>query len=327
MKTASCAYGIIFAVSALVGGERTALAQDTEEGFVESFKTFFKPNWERDFSVAVGVKVWLNDWTANSFLTTTSGFGVGNNVFSISATDISPDLITSDIEPTPIPQVAIAYKRLIIIGSYYPETSFDFDTVEAQVTTNISGNVEATVTNNISFEPTAEREEWDVALGVSIFHPYVSILGGYKQIDQEFRFNIPSTQTISVVGAQNPAPVSGENSSGADIKISGPIVGISGAAPFGNSDFGMYGSYAHGFMDADITNIGQPTETTSADYDVAELAFFYAPDISQWLPQKLLSGTTFFAGYRYQNIETNRGEMNPRTDVTKGFMAGLNLNW
>ena len=45
-----------------------------------------------------------------------------------------------------------------------------------------------------------------------------------------------------------------------------------------------------------------------------------------------LSAATVYAGYRYQDIETDfeglfARPFGNRTDTTKGFVAGINLSW
>jgi hypothetical protein len=315
----ACAMGLILVVT-----ESSALAQEDKEGFVESFSNFFRPNWQEDLSVSVGAKVWMNEWTRDSFIRSGESLQIpvtgGSIGIDVSTRDTAPDTFISGIEPTPIPQATISYKRLLIVGSYYPETEFDFPTTELTTTSTVSsGGSAVNLIRTTRFETTAEREEWDVGLGVTILDPYLAILGGYKEIDQKLTlFQLTTTTT---------PPSSSSRTANARIKLNGPIIGISGSAPFGKTDFGLYASYAHGFMDADITDPGEPTATRDAAYDVMEFAFIYAPGIKRWLPQMPLSGTTLFAGYRYQNIETEIPNAGDRTDTTRGFIAGLNLHW
>ena len=68
-----------------------------------------------------------------------------------------------------------------------------------------------------------------------------------------------------------------------DVDIEGPTIGIAASVPIG-SGFGMYGSYAHGFMDTKIRTVfgeGDFDIGTSPDFDtsynVAELGFTYTP--------------------------------------------------
>jgi hypothetical protein len=297
----------IVAATAACLSPPSASAQEAEEGFVESFSNFFRPNWEKDFSATVGVKVWMNDWTRDSFLSDRIGFNFADTDIIINTSDTRPDTEISDTEVTPIPQASLRYRRLILVGSYYPETDFDFPDSEATITAITDPDAGA-VEQITRFSGSAERKEWDIALGVNILFPYFTILGGYKEIDQTTDQGFTETKNFydsnGVLTGTNTRSVSGTGK----ININGPFIGFAGSAPFGNSGFGMYGSYAHGFMDTDITDSGEPTHTYDADYDVAELAVFYAPDIKQyikqWLPQIPLFGTSLYLGYRFQNIET-----------------------
>lgn len=172
---------------------------------------------------------------------------------------------------------------------------------------------------------TAEREEWDAGLGILIL-PNVAILGEYKDISQD----IQSTFTQDVV--QNGVPVvTGQPAgmSSTDIEIKGPTIGIAGSVPIAHG-FGLYGSYAHGFMDVDITDQGAPEFDADADYDVAELGFTYTHGTEEFIPFALLSAATVYAGYRWQHIETDFSDAantEDRTDTTRGFVAGVNLSF
>jgi hypothetical protein len=325
-------------VLTLAGGQG-ALAQEAEEGFVESFANFFQPNWERDFSVTVGVKVWLNEWTRDSFISQDFGFPQFPTTFFLASGQSStrPQTQISDIEPTPIPQIGIRYKRLVVAASYYPETDFDFPISESTIFTNLfpsPGGGVLGISGTRRFDTTAEREEWDAALGVYVLYPYVVILGGYKEIDQKFSETVTDNflTTLDGVGQQS----SSSALSSSKIKISGPTIGISGSAPMAYG-FGLYANYAHGFMDSDITELRPGTTATvpvaatfDAEYDVAEFGFTY--NTKEWLPHMPLSVATVYAGYRYQDIETEFEGLfampfGNRKDTTKGFVAGINLSW
>ena len=103
--------------------------------------------------------------------------------------------------------------------------------------------------------------------------------------------------------------------------------------------FGVYASYAHGFMDAKIRELCIRTplpvartlerQDFDADYDVAELRILLHPRHGWLAPHMPLSAATVYAGYRYQNISTEFDEpgFQDRSDVTKGFAVGLNLTF
>ncbi len=310
----------------------------------DGFSGFLQPDWERDFSLTLGVKVWVNEWTRDTFFFENTqvpdllngivigGLDLSGTIFT-NRTDQSPTVQTSDIEPTPIPQLSVRYKWLLLSGSYYPETDFEFRTAQTNFTvTQTLANFTDVRTDQFTFlrTTTAEREEWDAGLGILI-HPNVAILGGYKQIDQEI--GISSTLDIlSNVAAPVTAAPGGRSSS--EIEIRGPTIGVAGSVPI-TGGFGLYASYARGFMDVDITdtNIVAGTSTTrdsDAEYDVAELGFSYTHGTKEFIPFALLSAATVYAGYRWQHIETDFSDVpntEDRTDTTRGFVAGVNLSF
>lgn len=315
----------------------------------DGFSGFLQPDWEKDFSATLGVKVWVNEWTRDSFPNRAlvapdlSPLGIPNTLDTISAgfTSQRPQTQTSeDVEPTPIPQLSIRYKWLLLSGSYYPETEFDFrtttDTVAiSQNILDLSGNVLATTTTQGTFfdTTTAERKEWDAGLGILVL-PNVAILGGYKEIKQDVRdvFTLDiATDGVPVV-TDLPAGTSSQ-----ELEIKGPTIGIAGSVPIAHG-FGLYGSYAHGFMDVDITDVfvaANGTSTTDetdtdADYDVAEVGFTYTRGTKEFIPSAPLSAATVYAGYRWQHIETDFSDQpntEDRTDTTRGFVAGVNLSF
>lgn len=69
--------------------------------------------WTKDFSVAIGAKVWVNEWRTS--------FSPVNKPGAVIT------VLSKDTEPTPIPVASVRYKNFFISGSYYPETEFDFN--------------------------------------------------------------------------------------------------------------------------------------------------------------------------------------------------------
>ena len=282
----------------------------------DGFSGFLSPDWSRDFSATVGVKIWINDWQRDSFIT--SPTLVDPSVFEgatiVGATDTAPDNQESDIEPVPIPQLSARYKWLFVTGSYYAKTGFDFDNSETQLSLVTDDGRPARFTTG-TVSTSGDRYEWDASGGIYV-HPYVAILGGYKKVRQA----IDQTQTVVF-----PEPVTLRSFS--DIDIGGPTIGIAASVPIGRG-FGVYTSYAHGFMDAEILDSGFPEEVFDADYDVAEAGFSYTHGMDQLMPHLPLSAATVYAGYRYQNISTAFDEpAQDRADVTKGFAVGVNLTF
>jgi hypothetical protein len=323
-------------VLTLAGGQ-IAFAQEEGE------TAFSKPDWRKDFSVTIGVKVWVNEWTRDSFPTRSAltsdvidqlgGSGTIESVFGPSG---RPQTQTSeDVEPTPIPQFSVRYKWLVLSGSYYPETEFEFRTTADPLTiTQVQDFIGIRTTQTTIFDTTtAEREEWDAGLGIFVL-PNVAILGGYKEIDQNVVdvFTIDQIVTDNVFGTTESRGLPAGTSS-SEIEIKGPTIGIAGSVPIAHG-FGIYASYAHGFMDVDLRDVGDDGTVTEGDadaeYDVAEVGFTYTHGTKEFIPFVPLSAATVYAGYRWQHIETDFSDVpntEDRTDTTRGFAAGLNLTW
>lgn len=304
--------------------------QPTQPTVWDGFSGFLSPDWSRDFSASVGVKVWVNEWSRDSFIS--SGFETSDG--AVVAKDTAPDTQESDIEPVPIPQLGMRYKWLFVTGSYYAKTGFDFDDTQALLQADFDGDGFEDARSTSVFSTSGDRYEWDASGGVYV-HPYVAILGGYKKVRQEI--NSSATSTLEEVGL--PA-VTQTATFFSDLEIEGPTIGIAGSVPIGGG-FGMYASYAHGFMDAKIRDVGRSPPTGAsrgefdADYDVAELGFTYTYGLDRLMPDMPLSSATAYAGYRYQNISTDFEEPadeftvppQDRSDVTRGFVVGVNLNF
>jgi len=278
----------------------------------DGFSGFLSPDWDRDFSATLGVKVWVNEWSRDSFISQT--FSLDDDIVTV--TDTAPDSQESGIEPVPIPQLSAKYKWLFVTGSYYSKTQFDFEpTFGVTQLTDPAGNLGDIITR---FETSGERYEWDGSGGIYV-HPYVAILGGYKKVRQ----TIDTTITTTVLGERQPVVRSFSN-----IDIEGPTIGIASSVPIGHG-FGVYATYAHGFMDAEISDDGRADQVSDADYDVAEGGFSYTHGMDQLMPHLPLSAATVYAGYRYQAISTDFQEQGfqDRSDVTKGFAVGVNLTF
>ncbi len=296
----------------------------------DGFSGWLSPDWSRDFSATLGVKVWVNEWSRDSFISQGAERVVvdpdGNPIlFDTTVRDSAPDTQESDIEPVPIPQLSAKYKWLFVTGSYYSKTQFDFEPTFGE--TVLAADPRILITEN-RFETSGERYEWDASGGVYV-HPYVALLGGYKKVRQRINQTITTTDFVD--------DTLFVNSIFSDIDIEGPTIGIAGSVPIGGRGFGMYATYAHGFMDAEIRdgsltfgddNGGEDLEF-DADYDLAEAGFYYSHGMDRLMPHLPLSAATIYAGYRYQAISTDFEEQGDqdRSDVTRGFAVGVNLTF
>ncbi|MGH9198626.1 MAG: hypothetical protein ACRD1T_23195, partial [Acidimicrobiia bacterium] len=220
------------------------------------------------------------------------------------ARDMAPDAQESGIEPVPIPQLSVRYKWLIVTGGYYSKTRFDFGTSEATVEEfTFAGLSELSRTR---FETSGDRYEWDASACIYV-HPYVAILGGYKKVRQR----IDTITTIrDAFGLFTFTDLT-------DIDIEGPTIGIAASVPIGGG-FGMYGSYAHGFLDTKSRTVfrtdgfvfeGGSSPDLDTTYNVAEVGFTYTHGVERLMPHMPLSAASAYAGYRYQRISTDFGEL------------------
>ncbi len=294
----------------------------------DGFSGWLSPDWSRDFSVTLGVKVWVNEWSRDSFISQgLLGAFVDDAgdviIVPVSVVDSAPDSQESDIEPVPIPQLSARYKWLFATGSYYSKTQFDFEPTFGDLRL---GSLTGPLLHRSTFETSGERYEWDASGGIYV-HPYVALLGGYKKVRQTIDQTITITdfvsRTLDIVRSYS------------DIDIEGPTIGIAASVPIGRG-FGVYATYAHGFMDANIRDVTTfPVSSDSgavefdADYDVAEAGFSYSHGMDRLMPHLPLSAATVYAGYRYQAISTDFEEQNvqDRSDVTRGFAVGVNLTF
>jgi hypothetical protein len=298
----------------------------------DGFSGWLSPDWSRDFSATLGVKVWINEWSRDSFISQ-NALALDLNdagqpiVVDVSISDTAPDSQESEIEPVPIPQLSARYKWLFFTGSYYSKTEFDFEpTLGLTRLVAPDGSLGETI-RSVRIDTSGERYEWDASGGIYV-HPYVALLGGYKKVRQTIDQTVTTTDILQTFAV---------GTSFDNIDIEGPTIGIATSVPIGGG-FGVYATYAHGFMDAEIRSVvtspccsddGDQDLEFDADYDVAEAGFSYTHGMDRLMPHLPLSAATVYAGYRYQAISTDFEEQGfqDRSDVTRGFAVGVNLTF
>jgi hypothetical protein len=143
-----------------------------EQTSEEPFKT---ADWRKDFSIAIGTKLWFNEWTTWDVGSTNAA---GGRVITSHDSD--------DYEFTPIPVISVKYQELFVSASYFVDTDYNFPTLSV-------------------FGDRLDRNEWDVAVGYYILPPYLALTVGFKEIKQEFddtnaEFKIDGP-TVGFVGA------------------------------------------------------------------------------------------------------------------------------
>lgn len=308
-------------------------------------------DWDESSSFTIGTKVWFNEWERDVFVQDTAPFiavggGPGNltfNQISINQSDTRPSTATSSTEITPIPQLSVKFKRVFFTGSYFYNTNYDFTQGQStrafrqDLTSNgfpgITSEETVTFTNRLQ----GERTEWD-ANGGFYLNRYLAVLLGYKDITRKNTYiSTPNTSLRFVDSSGNLVPGTTTSNfpgrtgtSFINDDISGLTLGIAGSAPIWNG-FGIYATYAHGFLGGTSTLRDVTGQVSTSDlkvaYDLGELGFSYTQGTSQLFPHMPLSAATFYAGYRYQRLDVNikGSNFNNRTDTTQGFVMGLNL--
>jgi hypothetical protein len=240
---------------------------------------------EKDWNVSVGYKAWMNEWQTSVFSNdiTTAGEYVTS--------------LTSDAKLTSIPVLGVRYKDFFVSGSYYMKTRFSFpeiQTYEQDITTDPVSYYD------LKTKITAERSEWDTALGYYI-NKSIALSLGYKSIKQKY------TQKMDSV------ILSYSDEYESKTKIEGPTVGLMGNVNVGNG-FGLYGNFAYGWLKAEYDGV---SEKDDVRYILNEFGVNHK---AENLP------LVISLGYRYQAMDTTIvGSSHKSPDVTKGFVFGINL--
>ena len=268
------------------------------------------------------MKVWLNEWSRDSFISELAlGDADGGTPVVVLVDDTAPDSQESDIEPVPIPQLSVRYKWLFVTGSYYSKTEFDFEPTfgRTRVVDSAGNPVGDPILRYRALKLQASDTSGMLQAGsmCTPTSPSWAVTRKYaKLLIKYYEQRICLGHSVT--------------SSSSNIDIEGPTIGIAGSVPIGRG-FGMYATYAHGFMDADISDVAWPGTRIEfdADYDVAEAGFSYTHGMDQLMPHLPLSAATVYAGYRYQVISTDFQEQGfqDRSDVTRGFAVGVNLTF
>jgi hypothetical protein len=148
-------------------------AQEQEQASEEPFKA---ADWRKDFSIAIGTKLWFNEWQT---------WDVQDFIFDPISGNFEQTQISAhdsdDYEFTPIPVISVKYHELFVSASYFVRTDYNFPTLN----------------------PDVDRYEWDVAVGYYVLPPYLALTVGFKEINQKFggaEFDI-NGPTVGFAGA------------------------------------------------------------------------------------------------------------------------------
>ncbi|NJD06541.1 MAG: hypothetical protein FIA97_08575 [Methylococcaceae bacterium] len=280
----------------------------------------------KDFTLAVGTKVWINGWsTWRSLKLNIPGFpqfiDKGVNIQSVTA--------KSSSAVSPIPSLTARYKDFFLTGSYLAETDYEFSDQSQLYSIDLrplTGRVDPV---GLKYGMSGSRREWDVSLGYQII-PYLAVTAGYKEIEQSFK--IDSCQGV-LMNLTDVFDCRGDFPGKTKVTYAGPTIGLSGAAPIGHG-FGLYGNFTYGWLGANFrsssaSQFNDLAQVNNVDYYVGELGLTYSHllrDMPVYMP---LSAATAYAGYRYQSYESHLSRHasngnNPK-DTVQGFVAGVNL--
>ncbi len=308
---------------------KSETSKETESRFISA--TEESTPSPSDFSVSIGSKFWINNWSTGQLTpgTISSDPVAGNFIYTGNSYGGQSSLPLGE-QVASIPMGNIRYKNFFITGSYYTPTAFGIaQQSEIQLNfPNIFG-----LSGKDTFAGTVKRSEWDVSLGW-LFVPNLAFTVGYKEINMDIAYNVNHpVDYISEPYSYNPenTAISANNS------IKGPTLGIAGSLPIMRimkGSLGLYGSYAHGFMTTTLkytlNGKASPTTNTDTDYDALEggLTFSFGKEL---LPSFLpISKSSIFAGYRMQRVTVPKGYSVFNTgsaEITHGFTTGINLTY
>jgi hypothetical protein len=171
---------------------------------------------EKNWSIALGLKAWVNNWATFTVYNSTS---TGTHVTSF----------TSDTAASILPSVTWKYKDFFVNAGAFANTSYDFP--RSSQIEDLGG---ALGNRTVTSQTSADRSEFDLNFGW-YFHPQLAVTVGYKTIKQEY------TTTESSPGVVfTPATVTSTT------KYKIPTIGLSGSASLGSTRWFMYANGAFG---------------------------------------------------------------------------------
>ena len=239
----------------------------------------------KDVFVAFGYKAWINTWQTNL-----TGSGVNWE-----------QLVKGPVLAS-IPNMSIRVKNFLLAGSYMSTGDYKFPSDSYYVNFpagSAIGTLKAPVT-------TGSRTEGDFNIGYYV-HRSVLLTMGYKGVTEKFSVYDPLSKATTE----------------SKVYYNGVTLGIAGSVPVG-AGFAIYGNGVGGWLSTTY----QPASTylDNAMYEASELGVAYK------VPHVPFSMS---AGYKFQLIQTHINSLNlsaanaqytnlPRSDVTRGFMIGLN---
>jgi hypothetical protein len=327
-------------------------AMITKIPFLSEF--ILAPRFGKDhFGATVGYKAWFNTWDLPiSFR--------GNN----SEDQMFVANVRSQTEISHIPIVSFRYKNFFVSGSYFPKTDYHFSKMEIDEDVGDDGivylnypklpgieNVLITIYDPsdhqtsvrakmpIEYSISAERSEWELTTGYYISQN-IAVTVGYKNIKRHYsqQYYVPPIPIIvQIPDVGNRLAEAGNRSTKIeyDSKGNGLTLGLIGAVSLGRG-FGLYGSFAYGWLDSDETysaivevngesrNLPKlPSISHDNNYYLGEMGLIY----SLRFRNPAINAASFYLGYRFQRYDFENATASGQTarDSSDGFVLGVNL--
>lgn len=259
--------------------------------------------WAKDFDLTLGAKFWYHKW--------------GSSSFSSQTRDANAVSLDSDYNILVTPTVSLRYKKFLLAGSYATGPEFEFSSytdlalVGSGTCTDTGTGATRECAVSSRFSTKADRTEWDVAVGY-IFLRYFSLFAGYKSIEQEFK----TTSTIltpGLVGTGVPSVSEGTTT------IKGPVVGLQGSGPIGDTPLLLFGNVTYGLLKSEF---GGGTPDADSPMLSSEVGLAY-----RFPRQHIQTALSYKVQVIYTDLEdispNNRDQEGP--DVTNGPILAISL--
>jgi hypothetical protein len=252
------------------------------------------------FSVTVGAKVWVNEWSSWGTPTTLDGQGV-----------VVP--IDSSTKVSLIPVVNLRFRDFYASFSTLLNTSYTLSGAP------VCGQATGSCRQEDSID--ASRKEFDANLGYYVL-PGLGVSVGFKSLSQGFA-------GLQVAGVQVRR--------GESLRWTGPTIGATLTTPI-QGGFAGYGAVGIGFFKVSLPadpNAPPLNGDLNANYAVGEIGLAYG---AGGIPTIAVGSTAFTLGYRFQAVttkdykvsaggSTNANGSTDLRDVTQGPALGFLLRF
>ncbi len=296
---------------------------------------FSKSHFDKDFSASVGLRLWENKWNLPYWRFDAQYPRVFANAYQNDMVVASNSNNTS----VDIPAIGLRYKNFFLGGSYFKQTEYGFNGQDRSDSYK-SDLFNSVMTTPYNLSQNAKRNEWDVGIGY-YFNKYLMLTAGYKTINRSYNYLMRLDNTFGLYDWAGPNVVNSTvGTYNLRSKGKGPIIGISGSVPMGNTGFNLYGNISYGRLKTSQTSSNFSTEVsgqeTRGDSSPTTSNYnnnYYSGEfgVSYVIPFKdnYFSAISMSLGYRFQRYEF-KDVLSPSiaqtaVDTTDGFVAGINI--